>query len=144
LDTLYEVPTVYFVTACTEHRRPLLADAGVHEVVVAYARDASLRRIWVGRYVLMPDHMHLFACFGQGALRLSEWMKRLKAVIARYVKSTQIAGPCWQKGFFDHVLRSSESYERKWIYVRENPVRAGLVRTWSDWPYQGEINPLSL
>ena len=39
---------------------------------------------------------------------------------------------------FDHVLRSEESYGEKWLYVRDNPVRAGLVDDASDWPYQGE------
>jgi len=45
----------------------------------------------------------------------------------------------WQPGFFDHVLRSDESYNEKWNYVKENPVRAGLVQIASEWPYQGEI-----
>jgi hypothetical protein len=30
----------------------------------------------------------------------------------------------------------------KWSYVRENPVRAGLVARAEDWPYQGELNVL--
>lgn len=47
--------------------------------------------------------------------------------------------PVWQRGFFDHVLRSDESYAQKWDYVRENPVRAGLVKRAEDWPYAGEI-----
>src|SRR6478672_8443810 len=40
----------------------------------------------------------------------------------------------WQREYFDHVLRSDESYAEKWDYVRENPVRAGLVRSSNDWP----------
>ena len=44
-----------------------------------------------------------------------------------------------QEGFFDHVLRNDESYQQKWIYVRDNPVRAGLAESSDDWPYQGEI-----
>ena len=47
--------------------------------------------------------------------------------------------PIWQRRFFDHVLRSDESYAEKWNYVRENPVRAGLVKSADDWPYAGEI-----
>ena len=50
--------------------------------------------------------------------------------------------PRWQKGFFDHVIRSEESYAQKWVYVRDNPVRAGLVRSAEDWPYAGEIAQL--
>ena len=44
--------------------------------------------------------------------------------------------------YFDHVLRSDESYSEKWDYVRENPVRAGLVRSANDWPYFGSIASL--
>jgi hypothetical protein len=32
-------------------------------------------------------------------------------------------GQIWEEGFFDHILRSKESYSQKWNYVRENPVR---------------------
>ncbi len=42
-------------------------------------------------------------------------------------------------GFFDHLLRNDESYAQKWEYVRQNSVRAGLVESPEDWPYQGEI-----
>jgi REP element-mobilizing transposase RayT len=45
----------------------------------------------------------------------------------------------WQRGFFDHLIRNTESYAQKWDYVRENPVRAGLVSRREDWPFQGEI-----
>ncbi len=53
-------------------------------------------------------------------------------------------GMVWQGEFFDHVLRSSESYSQKWQYVKENPVRAELVQKSDDWPFQGEIESLML
>jgi hypothetical protein len=56
----------------------------------------------------------------------------------------KILSPHWEKDFFDHVMRSEESYEQKWLYVRENPVRAGLVKRWEDWSYQGEIHHLTV
>jgi hypothetical protein len=40
------------------------------------------------------------------------------------------------------VLRGAESYEEKWWYVRDNPVRAGLVDRWEDWPHCGEPHRL--
>jgi hypothetical protein len=65
------------------------------------------------------------------------------------VQQTGVAGitDAWrslQEEFFDHILRSGESYSQKWDYVRENPVRAGLVSTFEDWPWQGEIEALSV
>jgi putative transposase len=47
--------------------------------------------------------------------------------------------PLWQPEFFDHVLRSSDSYEEKWDYVRNNPIRAGLTESANEWKYQGEV-----
>ena len=51
-------------------------------------------------------------------------------------------GPAWQEGFFDHLLRSGESYAEKWNYVRMNPVRAGLIEQSEDWPYAGKVEAL--
>ena len=133
---------VYFLTACTDSRRPLLANEGVHEVFVRYTREAGNHGVLAGRYVPMPDHVHLFAAFRPASPVLSEWMKGLKAVVARHLKGRKVSAPYWQERFFDHVIRSAESCGEKWLYARDNPVRAGLVTQWSDWPYQGEIFPL--
>ncbi len=45
----------------------------------------------------------------------------------------------WQAEFFDHLIRSDESYDQKWDYVRENPVRAELVKSADDWRFSGEF-----
>jgi hypothetical protein len=45
----------------------------------------------------------------------------------------------WQKGFYDHVLRSGESTDGAAWYVFMNPVRAGLVKRAQDWPYSGSF-----
>jgi hypothetical protein len=58
-------------------------------------------------------------------------------------RSSPAATTLWQRDFFDHVLRSSESYSEKWKYVRDNPVRAGLVSI-DAWKYAGEIETLIL
>ena len=44
----------------------------------------------------------------------------------------------WQRDFFDHRLRSHESYEEKAHYIRQNPVRAGLVNTAAEWKFVWE------
>ena len=53
-------PPLYFVTFNTHHRRKLLATEQVHEAFVEFAFEAKDRGIGVGRYVIMPDHIHLF------------------------------------------------------------------------------------
>ena len=83
----------------------------------------------------MPDHVHLFVRI-TGELRLGTWIGGLKRLVA---KEASLPSKVWQRGFFDHVLRSNESYALKWEYVRQNPVRAGLVPEAVKWPFAGEI-----
>ena len=90
----------------------------------------------VGRYVILPDHVHLFVALPDN-LKLGDWVGTLKRVLAREVDAGS-SDPIWQRGFFDHVLRSQDSYSEKWNYVRENPVRVGLVKNADDWPFCGE------
>ena len=45
-------------------------------------------------------------------------------------------GVVWQPGFFDHRLRGEESVREKADYILANPVRAGLVKNWQDWPHR--------
>ena len=75
---------------------------------------------------------------GPDDFQLGSWVGRLKQALAKHI-ALAAAAPMWQRGFFDRVLGSDESYSQKWNYVRENPVRAGLVKNANDWRYAGEI-----
>jgi len=59
----------------------------------------------------------------------------------RLAKARSEAG-AFQTVGFHHRLRSGESYSEKWQYVRENPLRAGLVEKIDDWPYQGRVHDI--
>lgn len=140
LDRVFVDSPIYFVTVCTWDRRGILAVDFVHEAFKTFCLNSPPHGAWVGRYVLLPDHLHLFVCLEE--IPLSNWVKSLKNTLSKMLRSAGHEGPHWQKGFFDHLLRSGESYSQKWEYVRDNPARAGLVATPEDWPYAGEIQDL--
>lgn len=74
----------------------------------------------------------------------AEWLKGWKSISSRRLsRLLGVDPPLWQGDTFDHILRSAESYAGKWVYVRENPVRHGLVARAEDWEWQGEIHSLS-
>ena len=79
----------------------------------------------------MPDHFHaLVRPLASRDAKITQYSAGLK----RFVRRETNAAWKWQDGVFDRLLRRNESVESKWIYMRENPVRAGLVRRWKDWP----------
>ena len=144
LDRIFPDARVFFVTCCTYRKRPKLDNDAFHKAFVSFAvRAASDFNIAVGRYVIMPDHLHLFVA-GPNEFDLGVWVGSMKRVLTKSLPDSDLQDPIWQRGFFDHVLRSDEGYAQKWDYVRENPVRAGLVSDPEKWPYSGEIVDLRL
>jgi putative transposase len=131
--------TIIFLSACTKARRPALANALVHRCLLRVWRDAD--RWLVGRYMVMPDHIHLFCAPGTIPPQpLEGWVRYWKSQVSRNLGCGE--GQLWQTDFWDVQLRGGESYGLKWEYVRNNPVRAGLVAKSDAWPFQGEIHPL--
>ena len=134
---------IYFITTCVAKRRPLLANDMAHSILRDEWQGLSLRHGWeAGRYVVMPDHAHFFLRpFRNEAKPLSEMIGLWKEWTAkRLLHALGQPAPLWQPEFFDHVVRSKKALLGKWAYVRENPVRAGLVARAEDWPYAGSVD----
>jgi putative transposase len=137
---VFNHPPIVFLTVCAKDKKRILASDAVHH---------TLREAWttadswlVGRYVVMPDHLHLFCSpVRETPVPLARWVAYWKSHASRHWPTRQDA-PIWQANFWDTQLRRGESYDNKWQYVVENPVRAKLVENPTDWPYQGEIHRL--
>ena len=135
---------VFFITVCTCNRRRVLAEDAVVSILRHEWHTARIRHGWlVGRYVVMPDHVHFFCAEAPEGSRhpLSRFVGCWKEWSAKTsCRTLFLDAPLWQERFFDHALRSDESYSQKWAYVRDNPVRAGLAESWEEWPWQGFVD----
>jgi REP element-mobilizing transposase RayT len=136
----HNLSRIIFLTVCTHQRKHILCNDDVLNLVVQSWRKADS---WVvGRFVLMPDHIHLFCSpVGNQYPALKSWISYWKSLSARQWPD-QSVGKVWQRDFWDTQLRRGESYSEKWGYVRNNPVRAELVENVEQWKYLGELNVL--
>ncbi|CAN5478892.1 transposase [soil metagenome] len=133
--------TIYFVTACTKDRRPLLATDSAHQIIKAAWLKADSYR--VGRYVILPDHLHLFCSPATTSPpALAQWMRHWRATVAKTWPHDLRPPKLWQRDYWDTQLRKGDSYSAKWEYVLQNPIRAGLVHHPAQWPHQGELHTL--
>ena len=131
---------IVYVTVCTDKRKAILGRPEAHRVLVDALNQAHL---WLtGRYMVMPDHVHLFCSpRSQKAPPVKKWVQYWKALASRGWPWPQ-EQPIWERSCWDRQVRSAEDYAERMEYIRLNPVRKGLVADPADWPFQGELNVL--
>ena len=138
LRTAPDFHPILLITVCTYRRRPVLANRAMHNLFKqAWSRWPDYP---VGYYTILPDHLHLMIRdLGQNRRNLCAWVAAWKGHVTRNWNGT---GELWQRSFWDRQIRSARDYDSKYLYVRDNPVRHGLVTESEDWPYQGEMNDI--
>ena len=63
-------------------------------------------------------------------------MKRIKGPTAVYAnRLLGKKGKFWGRESFDRYIRDERDFDNVVNYILLNPVKAGLVSTWSDWPF---------
>jgi len=119
----------------------LLANKRAAGLIITAWQAANFWR--VGRYVIMPDHIHLFCAPNTFPPQpLKNWVSFWRNHVTRAWPHRNQT-PIWQRDYWDRQLRRHESYAQKWKYVVNNPVRHGYVAHAEYWHFQGELNVLS-
>ena len=84
-------------------------------------------------YVIMPEHVHRLVSEPENGL-LSRAIQALKISMNRKMQSRG-PSPLWQKRYYDHNVRSYESFVVKLKYIHRNPVKRGLCANPMEWPW---------
>jgi REP element-mobilizing transposase RayT len=136
---------ILFITFCKLTPPPFTHEA--RDTIMQCCLKGNGTKFRLHAAVVMPDHVHLLLTPLQDmdgwSIGLPAILKLIKGASARGVnKLLRNCGPVWQEESFDHVLRSQESLEQKLEYIRQNPVRRGLVKKPEDYPWLWiELNP---
>lgn len=129
----------YFLTLCTEARKPLfwsdlkltdpqflpLSAAGravqtcIEQIPVRY------ECVKVEKYCIMPDHVHLLLFYDTAvdgrpmvAPTVSRVVQQFKGAVSK-----MIGMPIWQRSFYDHVIRNEADFLACWQYIDHNPLK---------------------
>lgn len=135
----YRGRRIYFITLCFCNRsrfgtNPLLARWLIEEL----GRHAVLCQFFVHAYCVMPDHMHFLAAGAADTSNLIKFVESFKQETAiSFARRTHRR--LWQFKYYDHVLRRNDSAGRVASYIWLNPVRQGLCRTSTDYPFSGSF-----
>lgn len=129
-----EVPgATYFVTFRCKSTAQLSPEA--RDLVMDAIQACAGLSIDLDAAVIMSDHAHaIFRLIGTH--RLSQILKQIKGRSARRINQLQkTEGSLWMDETFDHIVRDGTDLEGKIEYIRQNPVKIGLVSRSADYQW---------
>ncbi len=123
--------SVYFLTLnCRVRGANQLAKPETAVPLLDSVRFRNEKFIWFAHlFLVMPDHVHALISFPPSEHALQETVALWKRWTARQLAIE------WQRDFFEHRLRTDESWREKADYILANPVRKGLVKEPEAWQY---------
>ncbi len=134
----YGVPgLVWHLTVGTRGRQPVLVDPWMAETIVeSITFQCAKAKADLLIYCVMPEHVHVVISIGEEGDLISILHDFKSFTTNRWRKRTG-QDNLWQESFYDHGVRRSERMDDLIAYVIKNPVDAGLVPDWQDYPWIG-------
>jgi REP element-mobilizing transposase RayT len=110
------------------------------EIVFNACRFNDGRLMDLHALVVMSTHVHLLFDMRFDSENQIIPMRKLTHSIKSYSaheinKAFGLEGTVWQDESFDHVIRDQTAFEEKLLYIRMNPVKAGVVKRAEDYKW---------
>ncbi len=122
----------------THERYPYFEDVdmakGLCDILIETAKQGNNP---LYAYCIMPDHIHILTEPSDNS-NIFHFIKLFKG---RFVSACRKKGKDmrFQKSFYDHILRKDEDVYTVTKYIIGNPVRAGIGKSFGDYPYAGSL-----
>ncbi len=130
---------MFSVTIATRDRERVFEDRLVATRCIEALRAVRARKgNPVYAYCLMPDHAHVLVGIVRDA-SLPSFVASWKSLCYQARRTLGNAQPFWQRGYFDHAVRSDEDVRTAALYILNNPVRRQLVCDFHDFPFGGSL-----
>jgi len=139
-EQLYKLGKRYFVSfeafLDTNPNEPYwLRETAVRDIVSQSLRDLEQKYFQLWAFCIMPNHVHaLFTPFPDAPqlFKIMQVHKRYTAWKANEVLGR--SGTFWEAESYDHYVRDDAEFHRIVHYIAHNPVKAGFVTDWQQWP----------
>jgi len=144
-DFDYSTPGAYFITICTQDRKPILSQIvgggaldAPHTQLTTYGQIVHryilsgncVPGVTIAKFVIMPNHIHLILLVDNTAVAgASKAPPPTNAVIPHFVSTLKrfchrdIGARIFQRSYHDHVIRSETDYLKIWQYIDTNPAK---------------------
>ncbi|HEX7046616.1 MAG TPA: transposase [Gammaproteobacteria bacterium] len=128
----------YFFTVVAHARQPIFAEPGNVALLRRILREVrDIKPYTTDAIVILPDHLHAIWTLPEGDAAFSA---RLGMIKGRFTKALReqtglMSMTCWQKRFWEHLIRNETDFANHLDYIHYNPVKHGLCATPVAWPH---------
>lgn len=115
-----------------------ITQSGIVDIIINSIRESDNILYELLYFCIMPNHVHLIFYTGNmdSPKPLGLIMKAIKGSSSRKINLfLNRTGTFWQKASYDRLVRDEKEVNYIADYILNNPVKAGLVKEWEDWPY---------
>jgi putative transposase len=127
----------YALEFTTDARQPTFTDkATVDLLLPQILRAATLHGFSVAAYCFMPDHVHLVIDASRDDSDCKGFIKAAKQFSGYYYRQSHDRR-LWQRYSYERVMRDEMERALTIRYVLANPVKAGIARHPSEYPFLG-------
>ena len=117
-DYDYSSDGFYFITVCTNYRRPYLKGKNKEIITQSIERlPSKINGMKLDYYQIMPSHIHMILILEQCEIKLAEIIRRLKAAVTK-----QVGFRLWQPNYYEHVIRNEQALAMIREYIQNNPL----------------------
>jgi REP element-mobilizing transposase RayT len=130
----YAEPGTYFITICTTDRACILGRVRGPAVELGAIGEA-VRQVWeelpqrfrnvdLDAFVVMPNHVHAIISIREaGGVSLGRVVQAFKSLSADRTRALRglVDRGMWQRGYYDHIVRTPTDLERIRQYIADNP-----------------------
>ncbi|QIZ71630.1 REP-associated tyrosine transposase [Oxynema aestuarii] len=139
----------YFFTQVTCDRQPWLCD-DMARVALRQAIETVRRKrpFQIDAFVLLPDHFHCLWTLPENDGDFSTRMRLVKSHVTRAIgdrlnlettitasRKARRERNLWQRRFWEHRVRDEQEFAAYCDYIHINPVKHGLCKSPTDWPW---------
>jgi len=136
----YSAQRAYFITIVARDRESVfLNNPFARDVINILLKLRQSIGFNLYAYCLMPNHFHAVIGCADSGKSLSEICGSFKSITNRAFWKYR-TGKLWQRQFYDHIIRNEQDFSETVHYVKQNPVRKGLVENWEDWEFTSRID----
>ena len=112
-----------------------LREKPVAEIIGAAIHHRDGKQYCLHAFTIMPNHVHMLMTLFPTSPVLFKVMQDLKKYTGLHGnRCIGREGQFWEKESYDHIVRSEDEFFRVVNYILRNPVKAGFVKEWKQWP----------